>query len=121
MARTVGQPPGVKPRGRSVSMSDRVKHRKKVTADRKSSAAKRAKRSTKPDARRSPRARKKKVQPVRDEKGPLGWLIPDLESAYTPLVARGDIGAAAAAGSATIRSSLAPKAKTILAPVDSTI
>src|SRR5437667_248086 len=35
---------------------------------------------------------RKTKAPGRDEKGPLGWLIPDLESAYARLTPRGAEG-----------------------------
>jgi photosystem II stability/assembly factor-like uncharacterized protein len=50
-----------------------------------------AKRSVPGKSASPKRARTKRgsARPRRDAKGPLGWLVPDLESAYSPLVARG--------------------------------
>src|SRR4051794_38076246 len=108
-----------------IPMSKGVKRgKKRATAGRKTSAARGFKRVVKAKAatRKPSRVRKGAERPARDEKGPLGWLLPDMESAYAPLVAREEsaAGAAMAAGSATIKSSLAPKAQTGLPPGSST-
>jgi photosystem II stability/assembly factor-like uncharacterized protein len=58
----------------------------------------------------------------RDEKGPLGWLAPDLESAYAKLVPRGTGGVVAAASTGVpIKSSIAPERETTLGPVHRTV
>src|SRR5437899_303827 len=67
------------------------------------------------------KARKTKA-PGRDEKGPLGWLIPDLETAYarlTPREAEGGVRAMAeAADVVRVRSSIATGADAVYAPVN---
>jgi hypothetical protein len=89
----------------------------------KAKGVKKAKPVTKkkaPAARRSRAPRKAAKGPGRDEKGPLGWLVPDLESAYARLAARGAGPAAAVAGAApgaAIKSSLATGAETVLGSV----
>jgi hypothetical protein len=65
---------------------------------------------------------RKTKAPGRDEKGPLGWLIPDLETAYarlTPREAEGGVRAMAeAADVVRVTSSIATGADAVYAPVN---
>lgn len=68
----------------------------------------------------------KKVTPEREEDGPIGWLLPQLEGTHTLLASRDTLESTRSATAATATravssaSSLQPDGKTLLAPSDRT-
>jgi hypothetical protein len=61
-----------------------------------------------------------RVRPEKEEGGPLGWLLPMMESAHTPLAARG-VAAPAPGASAMARSAILPAGAATIAPTSPTV